>query len=1567
MEGDEDDDVGVIERRQIYYKRLIGDSMFGGGDKKIVQGKKGSVTGVLFFLLYFIIALVVIMDRSDVATQFAVNKAIRTALEETPYVTSPSKETFKDILTLDDAVKWMTDAVLPLLASGGAFNSCEEDPTAAAFQQKKLRRLKPGCRARAVPFSLLSFNRVLPAAYLKQDEPNARVRLTLRKMMTEGGAEVTNAVTKRFDQYVENVWSGRATEGTDTDNDDTSILNGKYAYQGVPDNLIKPQQGCPDCDRLVNVGEEVDFLWQHCGTGCGYRNQGGYVLDVIVKPTPAQQAFLNTGPSLEAIKDRVVREQYIRLHQEGDTIGMLPGGEVHGLDALLKADGIIDAQVSFMAWEMWLYNANLQTLSQVRVPMVWNAAGYLQAKRVEIETILLQLDNPTIQYFEYAYLGLTLYQATIWLWRFHKGGRKSMKDFWFWLDLFSTICSLTAIFVWQSYERGAQGFTGYNFTAATRSSGAEKVGTGIVPNEDEIEKRIEEFKVYTRVSSFATLTIALRILKFLGSTVSRVKLLQHTLYLSYAPFFWYMAYIGILFFGFMNFGQVNFAMESEAFRDLFKTLITCFSMFMGKVDAIDTISPNNIMRTLYFVPFMMFFFFVSVQMFNSIINYSYNSSREEYEPIFARERSEAKARAIQNKNKPSFIQQLFRPFMRRRKGYRLANAAPVAATQGPSLEGVRDAVREKVQTHLRIEKEKQQADSALDLVIFLLFMGMYIVFLILNLRVEPSFEMRSRIDDAIASATVQLARVDGQFEHATAAQVTNMDEADQWLTRALGNAIFAGAGDRMPKEMNTMWPKDVEGTQKIVPDGTGPSGRTNLCFSGWNCMLMKQGRDENQEAIQGEVHMMRITTRKVMLAPNIDTTDASGVPDAPSYGEQIVKFRISNTTTSARSLLDPEMESMSEAWANPTSPAAVRSGSGLCKFTKPSVKGAKDLFDKNVEEGGYDNAGGYQCLFTPDPDEFEGMMSKWRDEFAISVESQMVMAELITYNPNVGMMAYTEVQMSLQQSGSVDISIDTVPFLIRNYDETTDFIELIPLFIYLFLTIFYYFVQQINKMFLLYVKKMTHSRGPFVQLIITLLLEHFGDDFFNVLDWVSITLSIMSFILFMIFTIQIIEFDKNFAEDFPTFMTTISQLSASMRLYVRLSAFNVIVIFFRSLKFFRESPRMNKLSQTLALAGVDIFWFVVMLFIVMIGFVCFSFVSFGHQIEGLSSFFGAVRYCFEMIIGEFDFWPIYEVDPIMANFFFFFFILIFNCIFVNIFFAIIDCFFITSTPPPINWKAKLKPMLAPLPVFSLIQWDDDINMEEGHVPKDTQEVPSRTDAAKKARLEIERLRREAAKSGAKTDFVECYDITDPKAGVESEEKFSEVVVWARDESRKYMGRFQKFKEEKNTFPSEQEFVIKKRKELHRLFLEEEQRMKESERRMKYALQLHERSAVADLDTVCRYMLLLEHKIQRKSLKMMRLTKEKDFLKKQAELLQYSEAELEERLRAADFTALEESGHDRAMDAVEDDLEALQDQKEHDQEAVGNQPPAGEPDGLMAKDQSESKKKQRKEFMGRLTE
>merc|ERR1719478_1032926 len=116
-------------------------------------------------------------------------------------------------------------------------------------------------------------------------------------------------------------------------------------------------------------------------------------------------------------------------------------------------------------------------------------------------------------------------------------------------------------------------------------------------------------------------------------------------------------------------------------------------------------------------------------------------------------------------------------------------------------------------------------------------------------------------------------------------------------------------------------------------------------------------------------------------------------------------------------------------------------------------------------------------------------------------------------------------------------------------------------------------------------------------------------------------------------------------------------------------------------------------------------------------------------------------------------------------------------------------------------------------------------------------------------------------------------------------------------------------------------------------------MKDAERKMKYALQLHEKSAMQDLDTVSRYMLLLEHKIQRKSLKRMRMVKEKEFLKTQAELLQYTEEELEERVRAADFTALEQ-GHSPAEDIALEEAEA--DAAEQAAAAAGNNPPEIEP-------------------------
>lgn len=156
------------------------------------------------------------------------------------------------------------------------------------------------------------------------------------------------------------------------------------------------------------------------------------------------------------------------------------------------------------------------------------------------------------------------------------------------------------------------------------------------------------------------------------------------------------------------------------------------------------------------------------------------------------------------------------------------------------------------------------------------------------------------------------------------------------------------------------------------------------------------------------------------------------------------------------------------------------------------------------------------------------------------------------------------------------------------------------------------------------------------------------------------------------------------------------------------------------------------------------------------------------------------------------------------------------------------------------------------------------------------------------------------------------------------------------------------------------FIDKKKRELQGLVRSEENRAKDVERKMKYHLQLYEASAHKDLDTVCRYMLLLEHKIKRATVKKMRLMKEMDYMRRQAELLQYTEAEIDERQRNAEFAQPEDSQQAAEEKHVEDaDANGALVTNGH---AEANLVPQAEPDGILAKDQSATRQEQRKDFV-----
>lgn len=919
------------------------------------------------------------------------------------------------------------------------------------------------------------------------------------------------------------------------------------------------------------------------------------------------------------------------------------------------------------------------------------------------------------------------------------------------------------------------------------------------------------------------------------------------------------------------------------------------------------------------------------------------------EPQFARERLDQKAKDQLNANKPSYIARIrsMIQLLRRRRGARIVVAKkkddkPKAA--GPSLDGVKESVREKVFTAIRIEKEKAgKSDSMTDILIFIFFAICYYGFLAGNLTIAQAFQMSSTVSGAVRDAVYSGRRVDGIFEPVDFNMAINADEMDSWLTQALPSQIFESAGAFVQEEINTLIPFKTGNAVEYL----NIHPQESYCFSGWNCLLSK-GSLAQQQAAGGELtttsssgetiahvdigDMLRITTQKMAVIPNDDPVSNYLVP--------------MRTNSSITGVFDMEYQTSDDKWAE--------NAACGCQF---KIRG----------EGGYANEGGYECMYPVDREIFRKYMDCWRREYAFSVETQTVVFEFITFNANYDMMAYTYGDMKLLPSGAIEKNLETTAFVIRS--------ELMNMQILLvFLAgyvgcVAYYAYIAITKFTTELLKKKSLTRQGMFQIAPECLYEHIKDEPFNALDIFSIFCSGFSLVQFaefmrMTYGTPFIA-ESGFGHQVQTetwagLLNLLSSISYQNKVYTRISSLNMVVIFARVLKFFREQPRMTNLSQTLTLAALDTLYFVLMLIVIMFGFVMFCHVSFGPQLDRLSNVQDSFNYCFGMIIGDYDFNELNDVDSFMAYFFFFFFLIVFQCVFLNIFFAIIDCFFVNTSPPPTNIMKILKPYFGNLPLLRYLQWDYDVHMEQTGKEANKKQPPSRTDASKDARKKIDALQDAARKKGEETDPVYAKDFQSLE--LDAVEQFEEVMVWARDEARKYIDIYTKLKDERQNYANVNAFIDKKKRELQGLVRNEENRAKDVERKMKYHLQLYEASAYHDLDTVCRYMLLLEHKIKRASTKKMRLNKEMDYMRRQAELLQYTEAEIDERMRNAEFAQPEDSQQSPEEKHVEDGLANGHANGMGANGALADSVPEAEPDGILAKDQSATRQEQRKEFV-----
>jgi len=562
-------------------------------------------------------------------------------------------------------------------------------------------------------------------------------------------------------------------------------------------------------------------------------------------------------------------------------------------------------------------------------------------------------------------------------------------------------------------------------------------------------------------------------------------------------------------------------------------------------------------------------------------------------------------------------------------------------------------------------------------------------------------------------------------------------------------------------------------------------------------------------------------------------------------------------------------------------------------------------FCKTQMDSGFAARGGIVCLLDADYGTFLRQLRMMLENSFIQESSSTLAVDFVAYNGNNNMLTYVVMEFSVSPGGTVSKRLRIQSLSLIDFDEFLDaygtiLTRVVPGVMYILLVMkfafdFYWDLQQE-----IYRKKLNENSSWFVAAV-----EFITLDVFNMLEAISISISVISFILYIMWLVAETTLGSKLdaGTDLNGFLDYCMSLASQARLYNRLSAVNCLLIFIRPLKFVRQSVRFAQLYQTMWDAQTDIAWFVFMFTIAMFGFVMFSHVSFGPSLESCRTIVGTFHYLFHIVIGNVDYSPLKRADPFMAPVFFIPYLLLFCLVFLNIFFAIIDRYYVPKESPPLNLKRRLKPVFQRL--CRWIEWDEDYVMEQNSNEENKKKgPPSRQTKVKELVHQINSTScahdRPYGPKGSKMISEVC----------DADDKMGEVLHWSRDEASSIVLQFHRMLQKKHTVKNDEVFiktdVMSRVRDDSRTVRGE---MEEAERLMRYATKVHEQMAMRDQETLAKYILILELKIRNRMKQQHELNRQVAHLKSESDKMRYTNEELNRltgaaQVRGAGRSALE---------------------------------------------------------------
>jgi len=699
--------------------------------------------------------------------------------------------------------------------------------------------------------------------------------------------------------------------------------------------------------------------------------------------------------------------------------------------------------------------------------------------------------------------------------------------------------------------------------------------------------------------------------------------------------------------GYMFWSYAMFGSLIDAFKDVDDSTSSNIQFQFGKVDFFYELRKSfPFAGVVYFVSYMMIFFFIMQRLSTAVVLASYGDACAEYSAN-KREEEKRKAATESDTNQQDIFMRCFRSVVLKRIKDVLPESPPEPETQ-ENIYMATDSFK--------------RGPACLYFVFVVTYIGMTYMMTQIELSHTMMKTASTAVERPIFSTVLPVSnKISYNNNFST---VSTQNDVARYLLESLPFTMFNTSSGTFDGKPNPLL--------KYASALRSGEDYQQLVINNWNIVLGQKpvrisaryfALTEASETI-GEVKGVikgDTSVRKMVSGEDPVQIDPYGIP------------RPSSKFMEARTVEGIENNLTKQVLAN------------RCNYT--AAYNAQNETDFN----------GWACMLSVDRAETMEILEEMYEKNFVNNQTAVIVVDFVLYNGYAEVFAYVSIVFGFQPDGSVTKDLHVFTVRLDLYHDALSWLRVLTEFICIVLTCFY-FGKSAGTLLSSGSTKMRRGSehnsgklGPFQKLFLFIrgIIEHVLTNPFVIMDVMSCMLTLVSFGFWYGYVLGSLREDYYFQE-FPTWnkgkcdaagwswcsdqdvMRLFGQIVSKLRVFVQVLSINTVFIFMRSLEYLVSFNRIKVIFNSFYRGLEDIMWFIVVLFVVLFGYLAGMNQLFGSNVDGLNSITNALRYCFEMFMGNFDYTELRAVAPVAAIFFFFSFQVIFKFMLFNMFLAILD-------------------------------------------------------------------------------------------------------------------------------------------------------------------------------------------------------------------------------------------------------------------------------------------------------